>query len=696
MHADSSQYSPEKIQTLTQTCNLDGLPLAQRIAALSATIPVAHQGELPNLASALLSDLQALAQKPQRGHHIPAFIRVLAKPLAPDHKGQALRVLLRDWARLPIEVRERAIELAGPALATALVHAGVGTESACRLSAARFILDFTDPSLLKMAAGLLGDPDRETADAAEVALVRAALILAKLPGPAPLPHWATPAAANLPGPNPHETRAAIAMAVDGYQSHRRAGCLAAAMMILDPVSLAWASKSQDPLIRWFSDRDHPANSALRTALRRSEGPLWRQRAWEWMADESMAAAAADRVARATTLEEHEAVLTRAHLIANPARRRRLGLVPIKDMARPQRPPSPSPLPGPQLLPRLSPAARRGLPAFAAACRISDASLVLLLSELTHDPDAAVRYAACRVLPRESLHTFLNDACPAVSRSAHVRLRHAANAQPEPESPWDHTSVASRLEARRQLLLTRPAFLAELRQRMSRGTASQQLSAVMLARALSLESEMELELLALLAAPAELEPPPGKGHRPGQVAATAAAALAAVATPSSTQALHACLSHPDDRIRANAFESLLSRRRAPSFASDPALLAAAGRGAADASHRVRASVLRALLLAPVPAAADGLAGMLHDSRPLHRLAGLWATERVAAAANLDPGAGCLVPWNDFASRVADLARNDTEEPIRLRAARCAATLLTRMRSGWQHRAVAVGPAETQTT
>jgi hypothetical protein len=123
-----------------------------------------------------------------------------------------------------------------------------------------------------------------------------------------------------------------------------------------------------------------------------------------------------------------------------------------------------------------------------------------------------------------------------------------------------------------------------------------------------------------------------------------------------------------------------------------MVAAVKERTGDPNHRVRSTALRGILSAGHDAAAvAGLHAMLADDRPLHRLAGLWAAERVLvgpAGMREDPG---MTRWDSVAARVAEIARSEPEPPVRARAARCAAGLLARMRLGWSSRAVEVGGA-----
>jgi hypothetical protein len=262
------------------------------------------------------------------------------------------------------------------------------------------------------------------------------------------------------------------------------------------------------------------------------------------------------------------------------------------------------------------------------------------------------------------------------RSPHAWVRRLAREEGERRDPWRGArSELSRLAARRILREDRPAMVNQVRARLASSNADEQVAAIMMARHLGLQADLELELLAA-----------ASGSSGERVCATATAALSEVDTPAAGQAVRALVRHPVDRVRANAVDGLL---RSPGV-GDVAAYGAALELRGDPCHRVRASALRGLLVCArgyEPEAAESLASMLGDDRPLHRLAGLWAVERVL----LGPAGGGLVAskWNELAGRVADLAKSEPESPVRARAVRCASRMLARMRSGWERRAVAVG-------
>src|SRR5690606_23598715 len=81
----------------------------------------------------------------------------------------------------------------------------------------------------------------------------------------------------------------------------------------------------------------------------------------------------------------------------------------------------------------------------------------------------------------------------------------------------------------------------------------------------------------------------------------------------------------------------------------------------------------------PGAAEALSAMLGDDRPMHRIAALWAAQRLLLRS---AGAGLGRQWTPLAARLADVARSDTDPRARLRAAACIRALQIEVRSGWR--------------
>jgi hypothetical protein len=316
----------------------------------------------------------------------------------------------------------------------------------------------------------------------------------------------------------------------------------------------------------------------------------------------------------------------------------------------------------------------------------------MLQPLRADRVAAVRLAGLRALPNEEVTDFCFDAdeplarsavlraaprleekaLGALTRSPHASIRRLASETLEVANVWDPALATSRLAARRLLERDRPSFLNTLRGRVATGAKGDRVRAIMLARALGTGHELELELLAVVASPAD-----------DWLVATAVAALGEVETGSAAEAVRRCVAHESGRVRANAAEAVLARA-AQSHQAAP-LDGRIMELKTDSHHRARSSALRGLLWGPDPldaTAVPQLAAMLSDGRPLHRLAGLWAVERLTLAPAPGSSSPVVEHLGDFATLVAQVARSEAEHPVRERAARCAARILARIRLMWR--------------
>lgn len=709
MFDNSSQFSKET-SALRSVAVPRSLSPAERCAVLAAALRVAIPTETSLFANELLQAL-AEAGRPRTGWRLgraSLALRRLVGMRSSDFIPQTIAAALAArWSDLDPLVRSRAIGKAR-ALLTRAAAEMQGRDVAARRSAACLIGDLGDLSLATLLGPIVVDRDAPAATAAERALVMLAAAAVGVERDdvselLDIADWA--AAPPAPGDTPpaplrelrrelHARTAALAMA---YANHRRPGTLLAAMVLLDTGAIAYtASRVHDPLARWFVDAGHESHMALRAALKRAPGAIARQRAWEWLGRDVADSACADRISRAVTRREHEAVLRRTHLLHNPARARRLAHQRVNtDHLHRGR----GILPSLAQIKAMDSQARRGVLALARVLPIPAESIAEPVRALAHDADAAVRASALCAMPGAVAPHLTSDpdsriaglaglylgrAAPVARRDVGVRRRVTEASRSHMAThvmwidvdPWDADSERSRTAARVLLARDRRAFERQIRGRVMGDDPRLGTSAIMVARRLAIAGMLELELLRIAAS----EPASCERER---MIATAVAALGEIRTPAAMEALIACAAHPVDRIRANAVEAVL--RPASGLELSGRLIELKD----DRHHRVRANVLRALLLLPSRAsaaalgAAADLANMLVDERPLHRLAGLWVVERAVMAGSR--GRALHQRWNDLASRIADLARAEPEEPIRVRAARCGRLLLMQMRSDWEQRA-----------
>jgi hypothetical protein len=497
----------------------------------------------------------------------------------------------------------------------------------------------------------------------------------------------------------------VARAVETFDAHRRKELLLATILLLEhPRS---SGPTALPLRRLIADEESAAGAALRAAFRRARAPIARRRAWQWLRESSVAAACAERVARAPSMADHAAVLSLGHLALAPARATHLRLVSITTRPVPQSQAPPGVAPGGKrlhpegpapdraTLASLSPAARRQAPRLVAAMRGDESAKSLALDPFLADPDPLARLNAARVAPAGPQRDFCFDTYETIARHAALawsacgtaeservragdahRRRFAASLARSPHpavrsialeeharvSPGSGEPSAS-LAARRAFAADASAFIDWVRDAVRGGDAEAAVAALMTCRRIRAVGAIEPIVLSVLRGSfADRDRPPAR------LVATAVACLGDLRAVRIAGLLSECLArHPDARVRANAAEAI-GRCRSP----DPwrrMLEESIG----DEHHRVRASTLRTLLtpwpdLKPggeAPAAAvHGLASMLLDQRPPHRLAGVWVVQR-----SLSPAARSLIGrrWSELTARVRSLATADPDAAVRARAA-----------------------------
>ncbi|MFM9995092.1 MAG: hypothetical protein ACKVU4_04740 [Phycisphaerales bacterium] len=697
-----------------------------RCAALIGVLPSASAAEREFITTAVLSTVRDVveaeaARRALRGRartigdlarigHGVLFSGATARVL-----DDAARALLSGWGYLSEPQRVWAGELVRRDELSRrwrrLVNASPALPSSGdRRSAAEALGDLVDPGLARPLAVMILDRDARVADAAERSLRR-------------LVEFALSRGAGRIGDETADETldGAVADAARAFRDHRRRGVLESAALLLDLPRRSRGRRADAgghaPLSRWFEDREHESHLALRAVVRRSSDARMRARAWEWLGESggSVTTAALDRVARAATREDHEAVLVRSHLLANPMRARRAGML----AAGAPRQPTGGPLPIGAGITRLTLAARRGLPRLAGALLAADAARAKALEPLLADPDAAVRHAAARAVPPGHAVDYCFDADErvarhavvaasgagltsvegeqpawrwrALARSPHAVVRWIAADELDRADPWAADSAASRVGLRRSLVADRAGVLTELRARLAFDDAALRCAAIVVARRLGVAGELEQELTALVTGPGESPSPP-----PERAAAAATTALGDLDTQTARSTIHAALAHPVPRVRANAVEAFVRQgRRHGFFAAPPSSTIGPPSKFAlvelkhDRHHRVRANAIRALLdgvanasgAAAVDPGAE-LASMLSDDRPMHRVAALWLAERVLAR-----GGSERHGWNELAVRVAGLAKEEPEPAVRVRADRCARRALAAMRTRWRDRVTA---------
>ncbi len=581
-----------------------------------------------------------------------------------------------------------------------------------REGVAMLAADVGDAELLSLVEPMLADPEGAVARAAEKALLALAIAHGHPDDARAMERDldARPMLAEQCELSPQDrARVAetIASATGAYSTHRRRGVLHAAALLLD----ASGRGPSSPLGRWLREGDEESRHAFRGLLRWSKSALFRARAWELLDRDDFASAAMDRLTRAGVAREHDRVLTQGHLTLRPARVRRLRAQGARGLALPPR----------AMVAELCPEARRWLPRFTALSSTngrgektgnSRERSSAMLEPLLVDHDPIVRHAAARHGPASILEDLLFDRDPRVARAAFTRwsrvgctrhqnaaptLRRLARA-PHPAlrtqalaellARETDDSPANRLAARVELRDHSEALLAELRLRLTSEVHSDLLSTILLIRRLELVPRFTHELSRVVsnADRASTEP------MAARAVATAAAALALAPNLESREALRACLSAPEPRVRANAVEALARQSKASPQRPDEWIRELKN----DPHHRVRANSIRGMIQGvagrtsttfssqlepahPSPViedAIEALASMLSDNRPEHRLAAAWAASRVL------PGRGRARlgrRWSEMVARVGELARFEDSPRVRRRAEWCVSRLAVEART-----------------
>ncbi len=422
----------------------------------------------------------------------------------------------------------------------------------------------------------------------------------------------------------------LADAAWGFAGHQRRAALLAGLVGLDLAGLSDSRRDQSGasgaarLLRLVQESSHVAHRALRQIVRWSPAPVVRERALLLLSEASIAEAALERVSRAESRGEHEAVLRLAHLGLRPRRRRLLGMVRVvatgglEAKGEEQRSAAKTvpfsgtgvgviaggqALPEARMLAGMDEACRAGAAMLAGMVEADDQARAALLRDSLGDASPLVRLRALAAVPRAELAHYCFDADPHVARSAmlrwstagmglrgraeagerarvagvlarspHASVRRLAEQETPRETPWMAHCPASRASAWRLAVRERDGLLGHVRRRV-KGTRPAEGAADGTADgrgAVSVEEQVgaivvarRLGLSRVIAMDlAELlEPGTGTGAVDPRVAATAAAALGDVDDAVSRGALRRALTHSDARVRANAVEAIGVQRMA---------------------------------------------------------------------------------------------------------------------------------------
>lgn len=417
-----------------------------------------------------------------------------------------------------------------------------------------------------------------------------------------------------------------------------------------------SNEARTVLVRAAGSTDSPVGRAMGGVLRWDRDPLIRRAAWRWAPVEAIGAAAIDRLSRSASVAEHEAMLRLGHLAARPLRSARLAMisVPLEPASGAIR--SGGVLPSLEQIGQLSIEARRQIVRVVSATNAEASARSAAIEPLLTDEDELVRlsvaagadrseardlcfdssrrvarvamhrWSRCGVEPirRRSPPAEIGRVLTALSTSAHESVRRAASEDLRGLELFDYRCPVSRLAARRFAREDPAGFVGAVRERLR--TASRAASALLTAEAVGIIGAIEEDLLRLAAACMAGRNEPENGR----LLAVIASCLRSSRSTEAARVLAELVSAPDQRVRANAVDSLVL---GSAGVEDPSgTLDRLVELKSDPAHRVRGAAVRGLAcLAKRTArvgldATEALRGMIVDDREEHRTAGMWAAGR----------------------------------------------------------------------
>jgi hypothetical protein len=614
----------------------------------------------------------------------------------------ALRSLAVGWGNLSIEMRTLALALGRRRWINVTKELAKDADAEIRTTALSIARDTGDPGLGVMVCSLLGDEHQKVRLAADRTLLALVLGMMQQVDGAMLGEEYDSirnrrVTAMLGDPAVLELErcsmlAAIADAAWSFSSHRCRSPLLASLLLMDRQgATSMERRAFEKMRRLLSERHHPSHMPMRTVLRTTAAPILRERALRWLVVDPIANVAAARLDIAESIAEHRAVLDNMHLCVRPMRARGLnrvrvasrqekGSVILEDNA---------PFVNIQEYGEIDHDAKRGYIRWVTGLSLDAGVRRQLLERVMADSDASIRLHGCCVADAFDLVDYLYDSNEAVSRHAAVRwssvgattpavgsascerrlntarlnqrsssawVRRVADEEVERLSIDMAWSPSSRLQARR-LFASDPARFVRLIREMLHQPARRS-SGVEMILALGLEERFEMDLVSL-------------GNERGldpRLSATLVRGLSKVDSDAARASVLQSLECDDQRVVANAIESV--------HTPIESLVEYKG----DEHHRVRSSAIRRMLVsdhrgAVADAAVEDLLGMLTDARVGHRLAGVWAAQRVFECKPHER----LVGWRDLVSTLDEMTRHETDDAVRARADQCVHRLLVQQRT-----------------
>ncbi|MFK7760440.1 MAG: HEAT repeat domain-containing protein [Phycisphaerales bacterium] len=642
------------------------------------------------------------------------------------HADSALMALAMGWDQLTPALRGVAVALGRGRWISAAKEMGQSPHFGVRERALSIAMDTGDPGLGVMVCSMLGDEHQQVRRAADKTLLRLVLRMfghldAQMLGPEFDAIRKRPLTPMLGDSGVLELErcamlGAIADAAWSFSSHRCRSPLLASLLLMDRRgSSAIERRAFDKMRRLLSERNHPSHMPMRTVLRTTPIPILRERALRWLVIDPISGVAAARLEVAESLPEHVAVLDQMHLCVRPSRAR--GLKKVKIASRQEggevRLLERAPMLSTDEFGELSSDQKRGYIRWVHGVELDPGTKRTELESVMADADPMVRMHGCSVADSLDLVDYLYDQNETVARHAAMRWSGVGGNRGGFGSPsWRRRlsiaelnarsgssavrrvsreeicglvidqpdSPSSRLQARRLLASDPAGFVravrAMLRDETDRGRA------VRMILALGVEERFEMDLVGLSQE---------RGIEP-RVGASVVRGLSAIDSEGAEQAVLGCLEDDDRRVVSNAVES--------GHVPVESLLEFAG----DGHHRVRSSALRRMIVDGSDdvgtnglgtnglgtngldntmsnryiseTASDELGRMLQDSRVMHRLAGVWAAQRVLEPKFRQRLGG---HWKDVVMSMHSLSQIEPDDRVRKRAELCVHRLIVTQRA-----------------
>jgi HEAT repeat protein len=439
-----------------------------------------------------------------------------------------------------------------------------------------------------------------------------------------------------------------------YAQHGRRDVLLAA--------LAMAPRKHPEVIKHMAGAG-PSATVMRELIRSGDEPAI-DGAMIWCAGiDGLQTAVIDSLSRRGVDRRWGVMLKQAHLTAAPAIRATLRKVSGADHLAPEV----------GELNELPVETQQQAARWIAALSMEPRKRVAAYAQLTGANDPLVRLQAVRGLmvideveAEDALSAMCFDSEPAISRMAlrhlmyrkwhglpglmvrlvaspHQDVRAVAEKELAPlgfASLWTHWEKLEepvRKTAGRALMKIDRNFHRQLAAKLASADSDDRFKAVMMVRQLGQETYFEAQLLKLTQ---------DMHHA---VASAAVKALGAITDSGKVaQTLQTALEHPNDRVRANAVESLEQIGKVDEAAPKLVKLAR------QSGNRSRANAIKALMQLPFAGAMTELRTMLQDTEPAHRISALWIVERMALS--------------EVGRVVGDIARADGDFTVRRRAMR----------------------------